>query len=199
MIAPPRSWTLISLPATPAPANSGTKNLLVVETPPEKDWWVKISDFGISKRSTDENQKYSTVIGTHEYMAPELRLCGEGDKASYTVAADMWSLGALCVRLLTSKPAFNPRELAEYYLQNQAFGPENALASNGMSQDGRDFIREIMARVPQNRLSAQEATKHRWITLTHRPSIGITEPTRYVSGWLPNNRKYIVAVTDHLV
>ena len=112
-------------------------------------------------------------------MAPELHF--HGNKASYTVAADMWSLGAVCVRLMTGKPAFNPLELAEYYLQNQAFVPDDALANNGTGQDGRDFIREIMALVPQDRLSAQEAAKHRWITSPLQPSQHNNGAIRYVS------------------
>ncbi len=115
-------------------------------------------------------------------MAPEVHFRGNGDKASYTVAADMWSLGALCVRLITGKPAFSPLELAGYYLQNQAFVPEDALTSKGIGQDGRDFIREIMAPVPQDRLSAQEAAKHRWITFAQQSSRDINGPTRYISG-----------------
>ncbi len=182
------SWTLMFLPSmlAPAPANSETKNLLVFEKPPEKEWWVKISDFGISKRSTDGNEKYSTVIGTHEYMAPEIHFRGRGDKASYTVAADMWSLGALCVRMMTGKPAFDPAELFGYYRQGQAFVPEHALKSNGTSQDGRNFIREIMGPVPQLRLSAQEAAKHPWTTFSYQSLRDINEPSRYGRHILPS-------------
>ena len=123
-------------------------------------------------------------------MAPELHFHGNGDKASYTVAADMWSLGAVCVRLMTGKPAFSPLELAEYYLQNEAFVPENALASNGTGQDGRDFVREIMSLVPQDRLSAQEAAKHRWITSPLQPSQHLNGPIMYVSdGFCRGNTK----------
>ncbi len=164
------------------PAKSKPKNLLVVERPPEKEWWVKISDFGISKRSTDGNEKYSTVVGTHEYMAPEVHFHGKGGQTSYTVAADMWSLGALCVRLMTGKPAFHPLELAKFYLQDRAFVPEHELMKNGISQDGCDFIREIMALVPQDRLSAQEAAKHRWVTFAHQSSRDINGPIRFVNG-----------------
>lgn len=153
------------------------KNLLVVDKPPGNDWWVKISDFGISKRSADGHQAYSTVnIGTQEYMAPEVRLFSprhKDDKASYTVAADMWSLGAICVRLMTSHPAFDLRALFEYYEYSKAFAPEDALARDGASQDGREFVREIMARDPKHRLSAQKAMEHRWLVLGRRPSPGV--------------------------
>lgn len=155
------------------PANATIKNLLVVEKPPEKDWWVKISDFGISKRSTAGRQAYSTVnIGTEEYMAPEVRLFrprNKGGKASYTVAADIWSLGAICVRLITASPAFDLRGLLEYYDTGELFSPEEALASHGTSQEGRAFIQAVMARDPKLRPLAQEAIEHAWMTLSKRP------------------------------
>lgn len=167
---------LRSRPAFPllsTAANANTKNLLVVEKPPEKDWWVKIGDFGISKRSTDGRQAYSTVnIGTQEYMAPEVRLFrprNKGDKASYTVAADIWSLGAICVRLITASPAFDLRGLLEYYDRGEPFGPEDALASQGTSQEGRVFIQAVMARDPKLRPLAQEAIGHAWMMQDKRP------------------------------
>ncbi len=174
-LKPAVSNSLVSYgpPLLSTPADAKTKNLLVVEKPPEKDWWVKISDFGISKRSTDGRQAYSTVnIGTQEYMAPEVRLFrprNKGDKASYTVAADIWSLGAICVRLITAGPAFDLRGLLEYYDHGETFGPDDALASHGTSQEGRIFIQTIMARDPKLRPLAQEAIKHAWMTLNKRP------------------------------
>lgn len=170
----------MSFPSKNCFSNTKPKNLLVVDKPPEKDWWVKISDFGISKRSTDGQQEYSTVnIGTQEYMAPEVRFFKrrhKDDKAAYTVAADMWALGELCVRLITGNPAFDLRELVEYYHYQQAFVPDDALVSLGVSEDARDFIRAVMAPDPQDRLSADEATKHRWITLNHRPTPPVYGP-----------------------
>jgi serine/threonine protein kinase len=109
-------------------------------------------------------------------MAPELLYFKRGANPSYTVAADMWSLGAICVRLLTGGPAFDLRELVEYYCHEGAFVPEDALASKETSQDGRDFIRKLMARVPLDRLSAHEATKHNWITSNPRPPPGASRP-----------------------
>ncbi len=114
-------------------------------------------------------------IGTQEYMAPEVRFFTprhEGDKASYTVAADMWSLGAICVRLITAKPAFDLRGLLGYFDHGARFDPEDALAGDGTTQEGRDFVRAIMDRDPKLRPLAHEAIEHAWMALSWRRSPG---------------------------
>jgi serine/threonine protein kinase len=170
----PPLFNAVVLPWT----NARAKNLLVVERPPEKEWWVKISDFGISKRSTDGRLAFSTVnIGTQEYIAPEVRLITpkhKGEKASYTVAADMWSLGAICVRLITANPAFDLKGLVEYFYGGERFDPEHALASDGATQEGRDFVSAIMDRDPKHRPQAHEAIKHAWMAPSWRLSPGVS-------------------------
>jgi serine/threonine protein kinase len=37
-----------------------------------RDWWVKIGDFGISKRADDGLAASSTLRGTLGFLAPEL-------------------------------------------------------------------------------------------------------------------------------
>ncbi|KAH6635546.1 kinase-like domain-containing protein, partial [Chaetomium sp. MPI-SDFR-AT-0129] len=143
-------------------------NLLVVDKPPEKDWRVKISDFGISKRAADGVDRYSTAnVGTQEYMAPEVRFFRSTltmQKAQYTRAADMWAIGAICVHLLTGNPAFHVTDLVDYYHRQGLFTPDDALSSHGTSGDGRAFVQELMARDPKLRLTAEQAVKYHWIT-----------------------------------
>ncbi|KAI0392355.1 kinase-like domain-containing protein [Xylariaceae sp. FL0594] len=167
-------------------------NLLVVEKPPEKDWWVKISDFGISKRSTDPRQIFTTAqIGTLEYMAPEVylpMLNNNGDKIPYTVAADMWGLGAICVRLITAKAAFGVEELIGYFKYRQRFSPEDALAADGASPECCEFIRAIMDRDPKRRPHAHEAVKHAWMAPSRRlpPAVPSSESVVRASLGKPN-------------
>ncbi len=160
------------------------ENLLVVEKPPEKDWWVKISDFGISKRAADGVDQYSTAnIGTQEYMAPEVRFFRPTltmKRAQYTRAADIWALGAICVHLMTGNPAFYLTDLVEYFDRQGPFTPDEALDSRGTSPDGRDFVRAIMAKDPNLRLKAEEAAKHRWITFGRRGLLAAPYKAVYV-------------------
>ncbi|MCJ1424382.1 hypothetical protein MMC29_002270 [Sticta canariensis] len=82
-------------------------NILIVCKGP--DWWVKIADFGISKRATEGHTVLRTQIGTPAFAAPEVLGCFQLDDTSidsYTNAVDIWSLGVMIFRILTSKPPF---------------------------------------------------------------------------------------------
>ena len=83
---------------------------------------VKVSDYGIaqyfgSSRLTGANQ----VVGTIEYMAPEQARAG-----ALTPHTDMYSLGALMYVLLTGKPPYPARSLAEL-LQQYRQGPPDSI------------------------------------------------------------------------
>jgi len=64
----------------------------------------QVTDFGIAKLLTAEgNDAQSfTVVGTPSYMAPEQAAGG----AQLTTAADVFGIGAILYRLLTSRPPF---------------------------------------------------------------------------------------------
>jgi hypothetical protein len=64
----------------------------------------KISDFGLAKRMSNDNNLTApgTVVGTPSYMAPEQAHC---DK-DIGPAADIWSLGAILYECLTGRPPF---------------------------------------------------------------------------------------------
>lgn len=73
----------------------------------DKDGYMILTDFGLAKKSTDDDIERSTdnwcnsIIGTPEYCAPEV-LKGE----NYGFAADWWSLGCVTYDLLTGNPPF---------------------------------------------------------------------------------------------
>ena len=131
-------------------------------------------------------------------MAPEVRLFTprhKGEKASYTVAADMWSLGAICVCLITGSPAFDLRGLFEYFDRGAEFTPENTLSSNETTKEGRDFIRAIMDRDPKRRPSAQKAMEHPWMAPSWRLSPGVPkyEPKEVVAASYMKGSRLTVA------
>ena len=77
------------------------------------DWWVKIGDFGISKRAEEGLTALRTLNGTPGFLAPELLaqfgLFDDSDfdmSEEYTVAVDIWSLGEIVFRALTGTQAF---------------------------------------------------------------------------------------------
>ncbi|ETS75320.1 hypothetical protein PFICI_12264 [Pestalotiopsis fici W106-1] len=135
-------------------------NIMVVSKNP--DWFVKITDFGVSKRrQQDVTTLHTMQRGTFGFVAPEvLELLPD---KSYTFSVDMWSMGAVVYRILTNATAFqNLAELFRFATGISAF-PTHALESNQTSKEAQDFILKLMKPNPKDRLSASSAARHIWI------------------------------------
>ncbi|MCJ1325555.1 hypothetical protein MMC10_002218 [Thelotrema lepadinum] len=64
------------------------KNVLIKSHPPEEDWWIKLCDFGLSKRSREATG--GSVVGTPGFLAPEIEFESEF-LGQYPNAPDVWS------------------------------------------------------------------------------------------------------------
>ena len=144
-------------------------NIFVVDTSP---WWVKIGDFGISKRIRSGNTRFQTVIGTLDFVAPEvLNLVSEiadedtGDEEDeYTVAVDMWSLGCVMFQLLTLETPFaNRRKLGSYCRSKLEKFPLLPLDQAVVSAAATEVIRGLLEPIPSHRTTADAALRCEWI------------------------------------
>ncbi|TVY81303.1 Serine/threonine-protein kinase psk1 [Lachnellula suecica] len=119
-----------------------------------------LTDFGLSKVAVDENDKCNSMLGTVEYMAPEVIL---GHK--YGMAVDWWSFGALGYDLLTGAPPFLG--------QNNAKIQENIVKKKLQfkyfhSPDTKDLLTRLLRKEPNKRLGSnmpkdmQIIKKHRF-------------------------------------
>lgn len=138
-------------------------NIFVVQKPPNSRWWVKIGDFGISKRAQD-GAKLLTQTGTPGYQAPEI--CGyletDDPTSVYDKAVDIWSLGCVVYKLSTQTLPFSkPGDILKFCNGRLHF-PEQALLAK-MDMDGVNFVKSLIERIPQNRLSAESALKASWL------------------------------------
>ncbi|KAL7943036.1 hypothetical protein V8C42DRAFT_354322 [Trichoderma barbatum] len=99
--------------------------------PPRSKWWVKISDFGVSK----------CVEGSIKVMS-SIR------PSSLTLikhhAADMWALGEMVYRILTQAAAFPTQNALVNYLVNTDLFPLEKLGDQGASSDAGSFISSLM-------------------------------------------------------
>ncbi|KAH8801757.1 serine/threonine protein kinase-like protein [Xylogone sp. PMI_703] len=119
-----------------------------------------LTDFGLSKVAVDENDKCNSLLGTVEYMAPEVIL---GQK--YGMAVDWWSLGALGFDLLTGSPPFqgqNHSKIQERIVKQKLVMPYF------LGPDAKDLLTRFLRKEPNKRLGAnmpkdmQTIKKHRF-------------------------------------
>lgn len=125
---------------------------------PSKNWYVKIADFGISKR-TDISGTTSNV-GTLDYMAPELLgYRSEGGHLDLK-AADIWSVGAMACYSITKSRSYLTRRLPA-----APQGPIDDFlpAHHGISDDGVAFLSSSMEWDPRKRLGWATALSHVWV------------------------------------
>ncbi|KAH6703240.1 kinase-like domain-containing protein [Leptodontidium sp. MPI-SDFR-AT-0119] len=131
------------------------KNVLVCRGPPH--WWVKLADFGLSKRRT-EDTALRTQTGTQAYMAPEILNYIPGH-SEYTYAVDIWALGCIIYRLISGVVPFPPGLSLTNFCGDEERFPSKAL----------EMILE------RSLLTAGEALDHAWIKpnpLTSDASLG---------------------------
>lgn len=137
------------------------QNVLVVHGPP--DWWVKLADFGLSKRLT-KTTAYRTKSGTQSYMAPEVLEYLDTDTRNdeYTNAVDLWAVGCITYRLVTGVVPFPPGRSLVKYCEDKSSFPYDDLPDSGINPCSK-FIKELLEPYPQRRPSASEALDHTWI------------------------------------
>jgi serine/threonine protein kinase len=128
----------------------------------DSDTDVKISDFGLAKVASDK-QKLKTYCGTPQYFAPEVlqrknTVAGQG---SYSLAADMWSIGIILFVMLAGEfPFDDPTKRGVNAMKHQFNKPVWATISN----DAKDLINKLLIKDPSDRLNAEQALRHPWFT-----------------------------------
>ncbi|OAP57702.1 hypothetical protein AYL99_08440 [Fonsecaea erecta] len=138
------------------------QNIFVVAKAPQ--WWVKIGDFGISKRVASDQTALRTQVGTELFQAPEvLGYVEEAEETSeYTNAVDIWSLGCVVYYMLSQVIPFAGRYALNRYCSGRGPFPADALRKREVSDEGILFVQELLNPHPSQRLAAGPASQHAW-------------------------------------
>ncbi|KAL6922519.1 hypothetical protein FSST1_006545 [Fusarium sambucinum] len=144
------------------------QNILIHRHPggiPSGSWWVKLADFGISKRLGPNTNVTSVSIGTELYMAPELLRPGKIRHPTNDYrAADVWALGITVFFILTNSFPFENTSSTMKYAENQGETfPQGPLDCCQVSEDGQVFLRQVMRPHPEARVALEAAMHHSWI------------------------------------
>jgi len=118
---------------------------------------IKIIDFGTSL-VIDDSKKLDEKLGTPYYIAPEVLAKNYGSKC------DIWSCGVITYIVLSGIPPFNGASDQE--IMKKVKVGKFSFADpvwNGISDQGKDFISQLLIKDQFKRPSAAEALKHPWI------------------------------------
>ncbi|KAF4594668.1 serine/threonine-protein kinase psk1 [Ophiocordyceps camponoti-floridani] len=113
----------------------------------DADGHLLLTDFGLSKVAVDSSETCNSMLGTVEYMAPEVIL---GQR--YGKAVDWWSFGALGVDLMTGHPPFRGQNNAK--VQERIVKQKLALPYF-LSPDAKDLLTRLLRKDAKKRLGTQ--------------------------------------------
>nr|POF13288.1 serine/threonine-protein kinase psk1 [Quercus suber] len=126
----------------------------------DQEGHLLLTDFGLSKVALEEeNDRTNSILGTIEYMAPEVI---QGHAYDFTV--DWWSLGAIGFDLLTGSPPFSGNNHAKI---QQNILKQKLVLPYFLGPDAKDLLTRLLRKEPNKRLGG--TTKKELATLkAHR-------------------------------
>ena len=125
-------------------------------------WWIKVADFGISKRTEEGMTSLRTAMGTQMFAAPEVFL--SDDESAYTNAVDIWGAGMVTLLILIGMPNMNFKSILKYAVRPEEPFPYQPLTAQRVSAGGQSFVRNLLEREGRNRPSASKCLQHRWLS-----------------------------------
>ncbi|NXM64625.1 DAPK2 kinase, partial [Illadopsis cleaveri] len=135
------------------------ENIMLQEKDVPKPW-IKIIDFGLAQQLED-GITFKSLCGTPQYIAPEVI-----NYEPLSPATDMWSIGVITYILLSGLSPFQGETDAEtlsnvvagaYEFEERCFSQTSEMA--------KDFIRQLLVKEPEHRMTAAECLVHPWIKM----------------------------------
>ena len=131
------------------------ENILMTSEDDNAD--IRILDFGLGK-IVSPNEKCSEPYGTVIYCAPEII-----KNKPYTKDVDSWSLGIITYILLYGRlPYWDPEKAKLKALIVKTVPEYKGFYLNEISEEGINFIQNLLIKDPNKRMSIKQALEHKW-------------------------------------
>lgn len=120
-----------------------------------------IADFGIAKHLHSPDEQLHSLAGSFGYVAPEVL-----NKTGHGKAVDIWSTGIITYVLLCGYSPFRSDDVKDLIRETTEAKIEfHERYWKNISTEAKEFIKSLLNPDPSLRPTAEEALKHKWLTL----------------------------------
>lgn len=149
-----------------------------------KEGKIQLCDFGVAAQLSTSQYKRMSMIGTPYWMAPEVIQEGTG----YDQKADVWSLGITLYEIVTGSPPFADQDVKRAVHLIPRSKPAR-LEGNQYSAALKEFVAKCLDEQPEERATAEELSKTRFIKNTKNiPTTIIRELVLRYRKWREMNK-----------
>ncbi|POY73774.1 putative Non-specific serine/threonine protein kinase [Rhodotorula taiwanensis] len=125
-----------------------------------KEGSIKLADFGVATQVGGPSD--TAVVGSPYWMAPEIV-----DQSGAGPSSDIWSLGALILELLTTKPPYSHLDPMPALFRIVA-DDSPPIPEGVCSAAVRDFLGQCFQKDPNLRVVAKKLLKHPWMVAARK-------------------------------
>ncbi|KAI4355290.1 hypothetical protein L6164_004079 [Bauhinia variegata] len=137
------------------------ENFLFTSTSEDAD--MKLIDFGLSDFIKPDD-RLNDIVGSAYYVAPEVL------HRSYSLEADIWSIGVIAYILLCgSRPFWARTESGIFRAVLRADPNFDDLPWPSVSVEAKDFVKRLLNKDYRKRMTAVQALTHPWLRDDSRP------------------------------
>ncbi|GLT48293.1 hypothetical protein SLA2020_219260 [Shorea laevis] len=123
----------------------------------DEDAPMKIIDFGLSDFIMPD-QRHNDIVGSAYYVAPEVL------HRSYSLEADMWSIGVITYILLCGSRPFWARTESGIFRSVLRANPNfDDSPWPSVSPEAKDFVKRLLNKDHRKRMTAAQALTHPWL------------------------------------
>eukprot|EP01117_Protostelium_nocturnum_P010221 TRINITY_DN3664_c0_g1_i1.p1 TRINITY_DN3664_c0_g1~~TRINITY_DN3664_c0_g1_i1.p1 ORF type:complete len:439 (-),score=110.89 TRINITY_DN3664_c0_g1_i1:52-1368(-) len=119
---------------------------------------IRLADFGVSHKITEQQEKMKTLAGSPYWCAPELISAD-----SYNNKVDLWACGIVALEMAESRPPHWDMQPLEVILHIPKSPAPRLKDTKKWSPDFQDFLSKCLQKNPDDRSAAKELLYHPFI------------------------------------